>query len=64
MEREAYGGTWKIRNGVVECHFLYKNYGTLNEAGRSQKGGGLFTYKLENSCQGVYKFTWVQVNTE
>lgn len=34
----AYDGTCNIRSGVVDVQsFLYKNYGTSNEASRSQK---------------------------
>lgn len=31
---------------------------------KQEKGRPCFTYKLKNSNQGVFKLTWVQVNTE
>lgn len=66
MERGACDGSCQIRNGVVEGQFLYKNCGTLDEAAGSQmsKRRALFMCKLENSCQGVFKLTWSQVNSE
>lgn len=36
MERGTYDGTCKLRNGVINGQFLYKNHGILNEAGGSQ----------------------------